>query len=69
VIGSMKAEKVVSYYSLRWQLYKACQTLDGALGRPDGIDVGEVSSATKRVQRLLSDTRASASAAVNDLHK
>jgi hypothetical protein len=66
LIGAMKAEKVVSYYSLRWQLYKAGQTLDSALGKPDGIDV---SSATKRVQKLLSDTRASASSAVDDLHK
>jgi hypothetical protein len=66
-IGAKKAEKVVSYYSLRWQLYKAGQALDSALGRVGNIDAEEVTSTTKRVQKLLSDTRASASAAADFL--
>lgn len=68
LIGAKKAEKVVSYYSLRWQLYKAGQALDSVLGKPSGTDVGEVSFAAERLQRLLSEVRASASAAVHGLH-
>jgi hypothetical protein len=67
-IGSMSAEQVVSYYSLRWQLYNAGQKLSGVLENPDSINMAEVSSETKRLQKRLSDTCTSASAAVKALH-
>jgi hypothetical protein len=53
LLGMAGAEKVVSYYSLRWQLYA----------------VSQASGNSKRVQELLSATRAAGSAAVDTLQK
>ena len=70
LVVASKAEPIVSYYSLRWQLYKAAQALHNALPKPGGPDEkDEVGLATERLHRLLAATKSSAAIARAALHK
>jgi hypothetical protein len=83
LVGATIAEGIVSYYSTRWQLYRAGQILEAAReaarkmrANPDELDTDglergarELDSAQQRLWRLLPATKEAASVAIEALRK